>query len=85
MLRRPVNAGHHRIGVEVVRSGIITRITFNFEVTNHKLWLHFKYKILTRAAIFVRSLQPVGNLVLIVSFLHALAFDSHLSRDTLVS
>ena len=73
---------HHRIGVEVVRSGVMMRITFNFEGTNHKLWLHFKYKILTRAAISVRSLQPVGNLVFVVSFLHHLASDAHLPCDT---
>ena len=47
---------HHRIGVEVVRFGIIIRIKFQFKVTNDKFRLHFHHKILTRAAIIVRSL-----------------------------
>ena len=76
------HGSHHRIGVEVVRTGIITLLTLNYEVTIYVLRLHLNCKILTRAAIILRSLQPVGNLVFVVSFLHHLASDWHLPCDT---
>ena len=46
---------HHRIGVEVVRFEISIGITFHFKVTNDKFRPHFSNKIMTRAAIIVRS------------------------------
>ena len=50
------NHMHHRIGVEVVRFEIIMCIKFQSKVTNDKFRLQFGHKILTRAAIIVRSL-----------------------------